>query len=232
MLPLQRRVLIAVLIGAFPLLLFGCGGEPHVVGGGYAIDEAPLERASSEPMESVATSSATGVEVRGYQRDTTGAHLDTALAYVGTTEVGDNRGPVVREFLESVGLGVGNPYCSAYVSYCLEESKPEPEEPTVRSALAQDFVTRNSIDADVARRRGHVPQGAVFIYQKGNGPYGHNGFVQHWEGRCGRTVEANTSKGAYGNQRDGQGIWERKRCFDPGAYFHLRAFTIVSYNTQ
>jgi len=163
--------------------------------------------------------------------DTTGAALDTLLSYAGTTERGDNRGPAVERFLAHVGLGPGYAYCAAAVSYCLD-APPEPVSPVLtktRSATAQDFDTGTSVDADVAMKIGIVPQGWIHVYQKGKGPFGHNGFVQHWRGRCGRTVEANTSKGRYGNQRDGQGIWERRRCYNPESYFHLDVFTPVIY---
>lgn len=165
------------------------------------------------------------------RQDTTGAALDTLLSYVGTTERGDNRGPVVERFLASVGLGPGYAYCAAAVSYALD-APPDERAPVltdVRSATAQDFETGISVDADVAMKIGVIPQGWVHVYQKGKGPYGHNGFVQHWRGQCGKTVEANTSKGAYGNQRDGQGIWERRRCYNPESYFHLDVFTPVIY---
>lgn len=163
--------------------------------------------------------------------DTTGAALDTLLSYVGTTERGDNRGPAVERFLAHVGLGPGYAYCAAAVSYCLDAppDSMRPILPKVRSATAQDFESGISVDADVAIKMGLVPQGWIHVYQKGEGPYGHNGFVQHWRGQCGRTVEANTSRGRYGNQRDGQGIWERRRCYNPQSYFHLDVFTPTIY---
>jgi len=167
--------------------------------------------------------------------DTTGAVLDTALAYAGTTEIGDNRGPDVKRFLRHVGLGVGNPYCAAFVSWCLDAppSEERPRRPTVRTGLAKHFVSESdlSVSRKALRRAARVPTGWIVTWQKGNGPYGHDGMVRWWRGRCGRTVEANTSQGAYGNQRDGEGIWRRERCFT-GGYFHIRGATPVLYDDE
>jgi hypothetical protein len=167
-------------------------------------------------------------------RDTTGAALDTLMAYVGTREKGDNAGPVVSRFLASVGLDTGYAYCAAALSYCLDAppDSASPEVTTTRSALAQDFDDGMAVDAKVAIRMGIVPQGWVNVHVKGKGPYGHAGFVRHWRGRCGGTVEANTSKGRYGNQRDGEGIWKRKRCYEPQSYFKLDSFTPVVYSDR
>jgi hypothetical protein len=166
--------------------------------------------------------------------DTTGAALDTLLSYAGTTERGDNRGPAVERFLAHVGLGPGYAYCAAAVSYSLDAppGRAAPILTRVRSATAQDFDTGISVDSDVVMKMGIAPQGWIHVYQKGQGPFGHNGFVQHWRGRCGRTIEANTSKGRFGNQRDGQGIWERRRCYNPESYFHLDVFTPVIYRER
>jgi len=161
------------------------------------------------------------------------AHLDTAKKHVGKTEPrGQNEGPaVVREALESVGLGPGYPYCAAFVSMCLDEGSAR--RPRVRSALATDFLDApGTIEARVVRRGARdLKEGAVVVWRKGNGPYGHAGFAlkddlnpsEGWEHRCGYTVEANTSPGE-GSQRDGDGIYRRHRCIVPTSYFRIVGF--------
>ena len=155
------------------------------------------------------------------------AHLDTALAYVSTVEVGQNRGPEIERFQRSVGLPPGSPYCAAFVSYCLE--KGGATWPAVRSGLAQHFITRQSIRASHVLRGVAVPPGSVVIWRKGSGWQGHAGFATSWDGACGETVEANTSPGKSGGQWDGDGVWRRRRCIDVGNYFRIVSFTPVRY---
>jgi hypothetical protein len=65
------------------------------------------------------------------------------------------------------------------------------------------------------------------------GQAGHARGVQRagWVGRCGYTVEGNTSAGSGGSQADGDGVWERLRCIQPGSYFRIVAFTPVRYRS-
>ena len=155
------------------------------------------------------------------------AHLDTALVYVGTVEIGHNRGPEVERFQKSVGLPPGSPYCAAFVSYCLE--KAGVTWPAVRTGLAQHFIRKESIRASHVLRGVAVPMGSIVIWRKGNGWQGHAGFVVSWVFGCGETVEANTSPGTGGSQREGDGVWRRRRCIEPGNYFRIVSFTPVRY---
>ena len=155
------------------------------------------------------------------------AHLDTALAYIGTLEVGFNRGPEIERFQRSVSIKPGSPYCAAFVSYCLK--KGGAAWPAVRSGLAQHFIGKESIRASHVLRGAKVPAGAIVIWRKGNGWKGHAGFVISWVYGCGETVEANTSPGSYGSQQDGDGVWRRRRCIEPGNYFRIVSFMPVRY---
>lgn len=150
--------------------------------------------------------------------------------YVGTQELGNNAGPEVARFLRSVGLGTGNPYCAAFVSFCLSEAEPSPTWPTIRTARAQAFITAQSLRASQVLVGTKRPKpGDIVIWKKGNTVYGHAGLVVEWQGACGTTVEANTSSGVYGNQRDGDGVWIRKRCIEPANAFRIVSFTPVLY---
>lgn len=161
------------------------------------------------------------------------AHLDTALAYVGTVERGgNNRGARVERFLRSVGLGPGNPWCAAYVSYVLDaagvRAPLDGRRRMIRSGLAARFITARSIRASEALRGvKRVPPGAVVVWRKGNGPFGHAGFAVAWDGASGETVEGNTSPGRAGSQRDGDGVWRRQRRITPGRYLRIVSFTPV-----
>ncbi len=161
------------------------------------------------------------------------AHLDTALAYVGTVERGGaNRGPRVERFLRSVGLGPGQPWCAAFVSYVLDaagvRAPLDGRGRVIRSGLAAHFITARSIRASEALRGVKaVPAGAVVVWRRGNGPFGHAGLAVRWDGARGETVEGNTSAGTSGSQRDGEGVWRRQRVIQPGSYFRIVSFTPV-----
>ena len=161
------------------------------------------------------------------------AHVDTALAYVGTVERGGaNRGPRVERFLRSVGLGPGQPWCAAYVRYVLDaagvRAPLDGRRRVIRSGLAARFITARSIRASEALRgTKRVPPGSVVIWRKGNGPFGHAGIAVAWDGAAGETVEGNTSSGRAGSQRDGDGVWRRQRRITPGSYFRIVSFTPV-----
>lgn len=159
------------------------------------------------------------------------AHVDTAVSYFGPKELEtENHGPHIKKFLGSVGLDEGYPYCAAFVSYSLEATNVR--YPEKRSALSQDFITDQSIDAKkVMRGQLSVPSGYIHVMPKGETPYGHNGFVLlDWTGPTGITIDANTGLGLPGeSERDGQGVWIRERQIYTTCYFCVKHFTPVRY---
>jgi len=160
-------------------------------------------------------------------------HLVTAHSQIGVQELGNNAGPEVAAYLEAVGLGIGNPYCAAFVSWTLEqqeETNTPVSFPRIRSGLATKFITRRSMRASEVLRGTKQPQpGDIIIWKKGNTIFGHAGLVLEWDGACGTTIEANTSSGTYGSQRNGDGVYQRERCVQPGNHFRIVSFTPVTY---
>ena len=166
-----------------------------------------------------------------------------AAGYVGTVEEGVNRGAAVERFQRAVGIPPGSAWCAAFVGFVLEETERRSRRwvvPAVRSGVAVRYVGRESIRArDVLRGVARPPVGALVVWRRGATWRGHVGFVLRddkwrergdaWYLRCGRTVEGNTSSGAGGSQTDGDGVWERLRCIQPGSYFRIVAFTPVRY---
>ncbi len=155
------------------------------------------------------------------------AHADTAMAYVGVREVGTNQGAEVEMFLAGVGLPVGNPWCAAFVTHCLNANSSLLEWPSIRSALASDFITRQSHKASSVLMGLYEPQpGDLAIWLRGNTRFGHIGIVLSWTGTCGYVIEGN-SRNIY---HDGQeGVWIKNRCIDPADYFRIVAFTTPIY---
>jgi hypothetical protein len=153
------------------------------------------------------------------------AIVDTAMQEVGEKEVeGPNEGPDIRTYMASVNLGDGYSWCAGLVRWAMDQAGRDA--PPIRSAAATDYITRRSIGAKrVLRGAKTVPTGALAIWRRGDTWKGHIGIVRTWQQQCGRTVEGNTSSGKTGPQRDGDGVWPRKRCINPGSYFRIVEFT-------
>ncbi len=170
-------------------------------------------------------------------------HLDTARAYLGVVErpKDSNRGPEVEMFLAAVNLKPTKdrfgewrsyPYCAAFVSYTLKKAGAI-DEPKVHSARALDFVTHRSIEARIVQRGTvTIEPGTIVVWKAkrdASDPTGHVGFVVDWEGQAGTTIEGNTGPGDAGDQRDGGGVYLRKRLLSPGSAFRITHFTPVTY---
>ena len=167
-----------------------------------------------------------------------------AVGYVGTVEEGANRGAAVERFQRAVGIPPGSAWCAAFVGFVLDEAERRSGRrvvPAVRSGVAVRYLGRESIRArDVLRGVARPPVGSLVVWRRGGTWRGHIGFVLRddnaavrgsaWYLRCGYTVEGNTRAGSGGSQADGDGVWERIRCIQPGAYFRIVAFTPVRYS--
>lgn len=174
-----------------------------------------------------------------------------AASYIGTIEEGVNRGVAVERFQRAVGIPPGSAWCAAFVGFILNEAEHQSGRrlvPAVRSGVATAYLGRESVRArDVLRGVARPPVGSLVIWRRGATWRGHIGFVLRddnasvrglaWYLRCGRTIEGNTSaplsagtsSGSAGSQADGDGVWERVRCIQPGSYFRIVAFTPVRY---
>jgi len=163
-----------------------------------------------------------------YSQQPAESHIQTALQYFGVQDKPgkDNHGQHIKVWLNDVGLPQGNPYCAAFVSYCLETNGAV--QPTVRSALASHFITKDSIKAkDVMYGRKAAPAGSIIIWRKGNTMFGHAGFALYtWKGAKGLTIEGNTT--AMRSSRR-EGVFIRKRTIYPANYFRITDFTTVHY---
>ncbi len=153
-----------------------------------------------------------------------------------------NRGPDVEKFLASVNLKPWKdrfgewhsyPYCAAFISYCLTEAGGV-SLPGVRSALAQDFITRKSIRMELVLRGSvRIDPGTIVVWKRNvrdpKDKNGHAGIVIDWEGQAGTTVEGNTPAGSTGSQAEGDGVYIRQRILQPGNAFRITHFTPVGY---
>ncbi len=142
-------------------------------------------------------------------RDTNAARsLVMGLTEVGTTErTGNNDGPRVAMYLRSVGLREGFPYCAAFV--CWSWDALHAPLPFRRTGLA------SAIFVDGARRGvpgGTGSAGDLLAWRYANSASGHVGrVVKPAAAGWVVTLEANTSSGARGSQRDGGGVYLKRR---------------------
>lgn len=150
-----------------------------------------------------------------------------AKGFVGTREIGNNGGPQVTRFLKSVGLRPGNPWCAAFVSFCLDSAKIKTLR--TRSGLARHFISKNKTirATKVMQTNQELPPGTVIVWRRGTTTFGHVGFVDTWRGKSGTTIEGNTSSGRSGSQYNGGGVWSRRRTINPYDYFRITDFATL-----
>ncbi|WP_217424130.1 CHAP domain-containing protein [Magnetospirillum sp. UT-4] len=143
--------------------------------------------------------------------------LEIAASQVGVREQppGSNGGPVVDQYLASVGLGTGYAWCAAFVHWCCAgaaQAVPSAVAP-IRTGGVMDLwriagqtpgLTIISAAAATDDPQS-VPPGAIFIINTGHG-HGHTGFVEAvTDGRL-ATIEGNTNEGG---SREGIGVFRR-----------------------
>ena len=125
--------------------------------------------------------------------------LAVASQEVGMRErTGNNDGARIEEYLHSVGLHRGDPYCAAFVSWVYKKA----DYPVPRTGWSPDLFP--------AKRLVKVPEpGDVFgIYISSKGRIAHCGMVERLHSDFVYTIEANTndSGGA-----EGDGVYRRMR---------------------
>lgn len=146
--------------------------------------------------------------------------LDIAVDENGVRERGlTNTGLKVNAYLASVGTNPGNPWCAAFVYWCIQHAadgfgiKP----PYVRSAYTPD-IDRWALDHDI-RFDGPVPGDTFLLYGVTGGVFRahHTGFVLDVNGDgTFKTIEGNTNDDG---SRDGYGVFVRTRSVNANTKF-------------
>ena len=159
-------------------------------------------------------------------------HLIIAQGFVGVKEVGGkNRGFWIDRWNKNAGIGVGNPYCATFGKFVLDSSRAIA--PIIRSPLATAWLSRRNMTIsakDVYFGMASVPIGSCVIWRNGETISGHFAFLVKWlKKNVLYTIEANTSSGVKGSQRDGDGVYNRTRTLSPFAYFRIEGFVPVGY---
>ena len=139
--------------------------------------------------------------------------LEIAISQIGVRETGGaNRGPAVKKYLGSVGLGEGFSWCMAFVYWCFDEAAKEQnvKNPLVKTggvlagwngATCVKIKSTNAVNNPSL-----VKPGQIFILDHGQGK-GHTGFVKSVEGGFLTTIEGNSNNSG---SREGIGVFELK----------------------
>ena len=143
--------------------------------------------------------------------------LEVAVGELGVMEVppGSNSGPKVNQYLASVGLGPGLPWCAAFVYFCAGQAAAGAANPLPKTGGVQK-MWREGLSlglpalttAEALAQPNRIAPGMAFFITHGAGT-GHTGFVEGLlpDGRL-QTIEGNTNDGA---SREGVGVFRLQR---------------------
>lgn len=136
--------------------------------------------------------------------------LDIALTHEGISEgpKHNNSGPVVDQYLKSVGLNPGYAWCMAFVYWCVGKAADmlEIKNPLVKTGGVMRQWNETTLRKLPKTSRGIQP-GDIFIMDFGKGT-GHTGFVEKIEGSLVHTIEGNTNDDG---SREGYEVAKRQR---------------------
>jgi len=132
------------------------------------------------------------------------AALHIAQSQLGQSEkpVGSNSGPMVNEYLRSVGLNPGYAWCQAFVYWCYDAAakKLGASNPVVRTAGVHDCWNHSKKGRAITK----VPKAEVLLHPETVAPgdqiilsfggnKGHTGIVEKAEGGRVHTIEGNSN---------------------------------------
>lgn len=137
--------------------------------------------------------------------------LQIALSQVGVSEMpkGSNGGPEVTMYLKRVGLGAGNPWCMAFVYWCVDEACKElgMKNPLLKTGHVLHQYNNTTLRKLPKTSRGIKP-GDIGVMKIGNAGAGHVFFIKGVGGSVVGTVEGNTNDEG---SREGYEVAERLR---------------------
>ena len=145
--------------------------------------------------------------------------LKIAVSQIGVREkpLGSNRGKEVEEYLKSVGLGGGNPWCMAFLYFCFEQAAKQAKvkNPLVKTGHvlthwieAGRHNTPRITNLQAINNPALIQPGMIFIIDTGSpGGAGHTGIVEKVIGGKLITIEGNTNDGGV---REGIGVFRRE----------------------
>lgn len=151
--------------------------------------------------------------------------LDIAIKKIGVREVTRNQSPEIAVFWKDTNYPAGfinrEPWCAAFVCYCLAEAFRQGWRPKVK-ALPKEAAVRYFLDwcrgrygvevwANDGKRLPQPGDLAVFLPK-----LSHIGFVERCADRTLFTIEGNTDDGG---SREGDGVHQRQRALSFPGWF-------------
>lgn len=159
--------------------------------------------------------------------------IHEAKRWVGITEQGgNNRGQLVQLFQKSAsGLVNGEPWCMAFAQFCIQAVDSlvaDCDGPQEKSPLFKSEHCLTVWNKSQALKIGAPKLGSLCVWQHGQTASGHVGIVVgvNTDGSI-MTVEGNTSSADAGNQREGDGVWLKRRRLDSVGSLRLKGFLRV-----
>ena len=138
--------------------------------------------------------------------------IEIAAKEVGIHEDGGNNcGKRVEEYLASVGLTRGNPWCAALVSWVFQQAGIEGWPSSGDTWAFRSWAQREKCYSKVPSH------GDVFLLLDSQGDPMHTGFVTDITGDMVHTIEGNTGGGS---TADGDGVYVRARPVRDCMYVH------------
>lgn len=137
-----------------------------------------------------------------------------ARKFIGAIETRPNGGPMVEMFQRAVdGTASGEPWCVGFVWFCVQAV--DDLAVLLNGGAQNSRLHRTEWTIDLFEKSPHQYDdpaiGRVVVWQNEvNENRGHCGIVVDFVGDSIVTIEANTSA-ASGDQRDGDGVWLKKR---------------------
>ena len=165
-----------------------------------------------------------------------GTAITLANDYIGVKEepAGSNRGTAIDAIQKTFGFHAVQ-YCALFAQYvyksaCLMYKERFPFPGTASSQTLYEWAKKNGYACNDFKQ---MQAGDIVIWRKRKLWQGHVGIVVSVDqaNQCFETVEGNTSNSDFGNQRDGDGIYRRKRYMRQADFvvdaFWLRGFIQV-----
>lgn len=123
----------------------------------------------------------------------------------GTREVGNNGGEKVRQYLASVRLGTGQPWCAAFVYWCVQHACESRKIGNPLPRTGHVLTMWNTAADKFKKPASDARAGDIFIMQFAGGR-GHTGFIAARDGNTLTTIEGNTNRDG---SREGDGVYVR-----------------------
>lgn len=149
-----------------------------------------------------------------------------AAQFEGVKEEGINSGRWVKAFQRAVdGRAEGEPWCCAFVNYCLKGVDPLGNGPSKVFRSENCWMTWQT--TPMSLRVSGPKTGVLSLWNVPGTQKGHIGIVSAWDGGdTFRAWEGNTSEGTGGSQREGDGVFLRQRAVAGYPKFALLGFLL------